>query len=388
MNHIIGQKKKVFFVSSMTGGAYMYRCYLPMKFLNNLSNRYECEGDVDVATRTRRKNPKAVMESDIVIYHRPQEVTDLQFLLALKKKGKKIIYSNDDTYKIDLEHNVAQRWRDNLDVKDKNEKARIHQKIINRYEEIAKRAMDASDRVIASTEFLAKEYKKTTAYKKVEVVPNFIDALSWPKPKRNPDPEEVRIGLSGSVARMEDAKEIEDALSKLAERDNVKFVIQGFQSEKRLEDNPKLRSYIQPHIDFWKNFGEDKVEFHDYAFPLSYSHALNNMQMDLMLIPRRDNYFNRCKSNLKFLEAGMLKVPTVCTQFLDKGDPYSKDIKDGENGFLVHNEEEFLKKAEKLVEDKSLRKKMGKKANEYVKDNYAFRNNYKRWEKAIDESWM
>lgn len=61
------------------------------------------------------------------------------------------------------------------------------------------------------------------------------------------------------------------------------------------------------------------------------------------------------------LEAIELGLPTVCYDF--KCGP--KDIIiDGENGFLIKdgNSEAFIKGINRLIEDKSLRKKMGNKA--------------------------
>ena len=100
-----------------------------------------------------------------------------------------------------------------------------------------------------------------------------------------------------------------------------------------------------------------------------YFEKLNDLELDLMLIPRRETYFNKCKSNLKLLEAGALEIPVIASSFPDKDSPYDKDL-NGENGFLAKDEAEFRLYTEKLINDKELRRKVGKNAREYVYENY------------------
>ena len=49
-----------------------------------------------------------------------------------------------------------------------------------------------------------------------------------------------------------------------------------------------------------------------------------------MLIPRGENYFNRCKSNIKFLEASMCEIPVIAQSFTTNDSPY--DELDGKIG--------------------------------------------------------
>src|SRR3990167_10398764 len=122
-----------------------------------------------------------------------------------------------------------------------------------------------------------------------------------------------------------------------------------------------------------------------------YFTTLNDMEADIMLLPRNDSYFNRCKSNLKFLEAAMLEIPCVAQSFSAKDSPYDKDI-NGENGLLAENEDEFRKQTELLIRDKSLRRTVGKKAKEYVVENYRIEKHVDKWidlfNQLYKERWM
>ncbi len=55
---------------------------------------------------------------------------------------------------------------------------------------------------------------------------------------------------------------------------------------------------------------------------------LNELKIDIFLLPRKDNYFNRYKSNLKFLEASMVEAMYISQGFLDNQSPYEQNEED------------------------------------------------------------
>jgi len=369
MTHIIGQKKKVFFISSLTGGAYFYRCYLPIKYLNKYSKKYEATGDVDIVTRERNKKPKEFQEADMVVFHRPNKPTFFKLGSMMKMRGRKVVMDNDDTFKLDFDHTIAKMWRGA--IKEDISEQEKHKKICKTYNDILYGFMGFSDMVTTSTEAF-----------KVKVMPNYLDVESWPEPKKN-ETDTIRIGFSGSTNKIRDAKVIKNVLDEVMKRDDVRLVIQGFQSNEILKRNPRLKEYMEPHIFYWQEYG-DKVEFVDYVFPLEYPYTLNDMRMDMMLIPRMDNEFNRAKSNIKYLEASILKIPVVATGFLDDRSPYQKDIKDGENGFIAMNEEDWRTKINALIKSKKLREEIGNNAYKYVKANYDWKDHWQEYEQNLD----
>jgi glycosyltransferase involved in cell wall biosynthesis len=97
-----------------------------------------------------------------------------------------------------------------------------------------------------------------------------------------------------------------------------------------------------------------------------------------MIIPRRDNYFNRCKSNIKFLEAAMCEIPVIAQSF-DDG-PYEEITPD--MGVLIRDNSKWLDEINRLIEDKDLRRSMGRKAREYVLKNYNIADHYQEWNNA------
>jgi glycosyltransferase involved in cell wall biosynthesis len=121
------------------------------------------------------------------------------------------------------------------------------------------------------------------------------------------------------------------------------------------------------------------IEWH-HAVPLAdYMDKLNDLRLDIMLIPREDNYFNRCKSNVKFLEASMCEVPVIAQGFPDGNSPYQGV--DEKQLVICNTIDEWSVAVNALILDKSRRTEMGKSAKKYVLENYNINNNAELWRK-------
>ena len=82
-------------------------------------------------------------------------------------------------------------------------------------------------------------------------------------------------------------------------------------------------------------------------------------RVDINLAPLElDNPFTECKSSLKYFETAILGAPTVASDLK----PYRKSIVHGANGYLCRTEEEWFRCISCLIEDPSLREKMGSMA--------------------------
>ncbi len=99
--------------------------------------------------------------------------------------------------------------------------------------------------------------------------------------------------------------------------------------------NARLR--IVGFLDIGEEFRglEDRVEQVDFV-PFEVLPALI-ADVDINIAPLADNPYKRSKSSIKFLEAGILGVPTVAADL----DPYNEIIVHGEDGMLCSNEEEW-----------------------------------------------
>lgn len=87
--------------------------------------------------------------------------------------------------------------------------------------------------------------------------------------------------------------------------------------------------------------------------------------VDINLMPLEATFFNQCKSENKWMEAGLVRVPTVAS--------YNDELAliiNGENGFLCHSRQEWYKNLSLLIESANLRKLIGERAYQDVQKSY------------------
>jgi glycosyltransferase involved in cell wall biosynthesis len=351
---------KVYFMMSRYMGCNYVRGLLPMWFNGWNGNVIGMADRVKDAALVKQE----VMNADIVVFHRPEKPEFHEVAWLLKKMGKKIVFENDDTFILDGDHPFKNRdeWGILKDVKYKNDL--LHNFITN------------SDLVTTTTEWLADEYRQFN--KNVVVIPNYINPKDWPEPLRN-EGDKVRIGITGSVSYSQDFKPIENELRELDKNPNVQLVMLGLHSKKIRQKNPMSEETYKVEYDFFDSL--ENLEHTPWADMIDYMDTLNELKLDIMLIPRKDCYFNRAKSNIKYLEAAMLEIPVIAQSFPDGLSPYDKDI-DGTNGILVPVGGDWMTPIMELVNNKEKRREMGKKAHEYALQHYNINDHYLEWRDA------
>lgn len=350
---------RVYFVDSGLSGCYLVRCLLPLQ-----ENGWD--GDrtsIRPEQNTPENKAQAAQAADIVVFHRPEQPTKLQLARILKAMGKKVVFDNDDTVK----HDGGFRFNDFMD----RERVARGLSIIN---ENIDAFIKEADLVTCSTEFLAEEYRQLN--KHVIVLPNCIDPFMFDEPLRN-EGEKVRIGITGSVGITNDLNVLEPILKHYEHDPRIQLVIFSLPPNKQ---DSYMRALYQREYEFWDSL--DGVEWQPFAPVDEYLGVLNELRLDMMIIPREDNYFNRCKSNIKFLEAAMLEIPVVAQAFPDGKSPYQVNPKDQEHLLLATDTASWIEQIEKLITDKELRHDMGKGAHEYVKENYSIEKHAYKWAQA------
>jgi hypothetical protein len=84
-------------------------------------------------------------------------------------------------------------------------------------------------------------------------------------------------------------------------------------------------------------------------------------QCDVALLPLADTPFNRCKSDLKFLECAGHGVAVLASPTA-----YAQTVVDGETGLLFRSPEELAAGLRRLLDDAELRRALALRAYEYV----------------------
>lgn len=157
----------------------------------------------------------------------------------------------------------------------------------------------------------------------------------------------VKIGyFSGSISHNENYELIKPAIKQLLKKySNVQLHIVGI-----LDIPQDMKPF------------ENQIVTHDYVdwdkLPALIS------EVDINLAPLVDSIFNRAKSEIKWIEAALVKVPTVASKI----GAFSDAVVDGETGLLAADDEWF-DKLEALVLSPELRQKIAESAYRAVLEN-------------------
>jgi len=300
---------------------------------------------------------KSLVGKDIAIL---QMVFDARVFKKAKKLGCKIVFEIDD-----LLH-----W---LPV-DHYAKKKINWKwIFDAY-----RAIRLADAVTVTNDNLKKHYNWLRIFKrKIDILPNYVDLDYWEHPQNINKTKEIRIGYCGGKSHVNDLKIILKPLKRiLKEYDSVKFIqvgAGGFST-----GNP-ITEYNYGK-DLFKDLPIKKREY-SLGAPMNYwSTKLNSLQLNIGLAPVKDNIFSRSKTPIKWMEYGINKVPSICTDFL-----YKDVIDNGENGYLAKTEDDWYKYMKELIDNPGKRILMGRKAYYKIKKDYDLKKHLYKWSDIYKE---
>jgi glycosyltransferase involved in cell wall biosynthesis len=340
---------KIFFTNSMLQGCYFVRAMVPLREGGWDGDRTSWHSEVMLP----EEKAQAVLNADVIVFHRPNDDRSLAIATKLREQGKKIVMDNDDTYK-NLGGLALGKFFEKIDTAVDN---------FARY----------ADLVTCSTEYLAQEYRKLNP--NVVVLPNCVDPDDWPEEPQRNGGEKVRIGIVGSVGLNSDVTHVRPVIKKLAERDDVQLVL--FALPKRDASTMEhVQKLYEKEYAYWDSLN---IEWQPFVSMKDYIETLDNLQLDILMIPRSDDYFNRCKSNLKFLEASMLEIPVVAQGWEDHQSPYQVDPEDEAHMSVVVDNSKWEDTLERLIQDKEWRRQVGEKARKYVTNKYAISKNIHLW---------
>ena len=106
-------------------------------------------------------------------------------------------------------------------------------------------------------------------------------------------------------------------------------------------------------------------------------------KVDINLAPlERDNPFAECKSDLKYLEAAIMGIPTVASAI----GSFDTSITHAENGCLCRTGEEWFACLSRLVEDSTLRHRIGNSAKQIVRESRTVARGAAHLQRTILES--
>lgn len=349
---------KILYIPGRYAFCYYHRGYLPGVYSGQMVIKDFVRSNGLQADLS--KIQEAVKKADVVVMQRPTDKEHLELAKWIKLNDKKVIFENDDTYDAEKSGNI-----DRL----RNKAA---QDIFLGMSQNVRDFLKVADGFIASTDMLYKEYSEHNP--NGVVLKNTIDPLDeYEKPKNTTG--KLRVGLVGSVTTNNDYNHIKDQLKKLDERGDVTLVVMGVKY--RSGDYSK---FMQEDYDFWGSL--KNVEWHPYVPLLEYMMTVAHLSLDVAIIPREESYFNKCKSNLKYLEMSLLKIPVIAQGFSTKDGPYDSGCPHAE---LVYDNSTWYDKIIDVKDNLSKYQDMATKAHDYVLKDYNIKTYAPEWTKAIEK---
>ncbi|OEU63203.1 MAG: hypothetical protein BBJ57_11345 [Desulfobacterales bacterium PC51MH44] len=149
-----------------------------------------------------------------------------------------------------------------------------------------------------------------------------------------------------------------------------------------LKTFPKVRLTILGFLNLPKELDAylDRIDRLGFLGCESYWEFLGNA--DINIAPLQPGIFSDCKSEIKWLEAAILKVPSVVSDT----STYREVVSDGKNGYIASTSQEWYEKIASLVVDLPLRQRMGENAYTSVRAAYKPESSVQNLKKIIKDA--
>jgi glycosyltransferase involved in cell wall biosynthesis len=200
---------------------------------------------------------------------------------------------------------------------------------------------------------------------------NCIDPKDWENLPLNPDREKdphLRVLYGGAAGHYGDMDEARLGLEVVLENPPVPFRLICFGALPAW-----LHEMSRKHPS--RVIRLPWVPFRDYPSAVAWG------GFDVALAPLQECVFNDGKSNIKALEAGIQKIPLLCSEV----GPY-KEIPDGCAVKISNTPVQWSEGLRNLLTDKALRERIKKRAYEWVQDSWVVDKHGSQWEDVIAEA--
>lgn len=268
--------------------------------------------------------PNVLDHFDTFVMQRQYRPDMVPIIQTLKAMGKAVIGElDDDFWHLHDDSPVLGFWYE-------NNKERLRE---------MERFLGECDFLTTSTKTLAQVLRQFNP--KVKVLPNMLPTSQWQARHEPRKDGQLVIGWAGGEPHGKDVAILAGTMEQIVEEyPHVELHLCGMRAYP-FRPHPRIKALTPVTIEH-------------------YPRLLAGF--DIGLAPIVDSPFNRAKSDLKFIEYGMVGIPAV----LSKVEPYARTVKHGENGFLAQNPKDWLKFLKRLVEDEQLRTDVAKAAHEYA----------------------
>jgi len=287
----------------------------------------------------------ALQHASLAFFYRvPAQPTVLQLMEECERLGIPSVFDLDDLI---FDKELLQQNR-NVQSLPSN----VQKEVFAGAETYAK-ALSSAQYASASTPVLA-EHMERVGGNRCFVIPNALDreilSIADATPPRQKTDDTVTIVYgSGTSTHDFDFLECAPALLSILKRyPHVRFVIHGT-------------------LNLPESFNDvrDKITTVPFMPADAYYQALSHY--DINISPLEPTVFNDAKSNIKFIEASMFKLPTIASQAAS----FQEVIRHKENGLLAGDEQAWYDAFAYLIEHPHERRRIGEEAYKTTLERYA-----------------
>ena len=199
----------------------------------------------------------------------------------------------------------------------------------------------------------------------VEVIRNYYANNCLPlKPFTFRGNDIIKIGYFGTLTHQNDLELIHNVILRLKDIFSKKGITVIFEIAGASIDETSE----------W--FNVVKIPYYPMALSTFYDWLGKHSDWDIGIIPLVNTEFNKCKSELKYIEFSALGIPVVASDM----NVYNEVIKDCVTGFLANTEDEWVNKLSLLIEDPILRNGIVNNAHEDILENYSLKSRVNQWD--------
>lgn len=284
---------------------------------------------------------QAQYASCIIIYRAPWSA-QLQLLCDLAREEHKPVYFDIDDLVFDTLYTDQLSYTQGLSEKEKGN----YDAGVRNYGKM----LAACDGVITSTNQLKEEllkYKNSVLLNRNLASSELIAVSSQFLKEDFGTDDRIKIGyFSGSISHNENFELIKPAIKEVLDHySSVELHIVG-----HLDIPQDMKQYIQ------------RIVVHEYVDWKALPQLIS--QVDINLAPLVDSVFNRAKSEIKWIEAALVKVPTIASHI----GAFADMMIDGQTGLLA-KDSEWKEKLENLILSADLRRELAENAYAFVLEN-------------------
>lgn len=340
--------KDVLYVTGCAGGSEYYRCFNQKEELNQFG--------LSAAILSQKNNflHLIVKKYKIFIFQRVHFNHHISvFLNELKKNNKIIIYETDDLI-FDPDYLKYMAYYDEMEEREKV----LYRNGIGR-ELLEEHYIH---HVVVSTDFLGKIVNRKYPEKRVFLSENKLshEQVKW-----------SRHVLNNNLLKSRDDLKLRIAYFSGTHSHNRDFMVVSKVLKDILKNNKNIILMIVGYLDISNDFKEvsEQIEFYHFTSLNKLPELIN--KSDINIAPLElDNPFCQAKSAIKYLEAGLLKIPTIASAT----EPYKSVITNGDNGFLATTDRDWKKYLMYLINNTSERIHMGERAYKNIYQKHVIPN--------------